>query len=426
MVKEKVIAVYGLGYIGLPTAALFADAGYKVIGIDVNKAIVNRVNMGQVHISEPGLDKVVEKSVKQRKLSASCTTVSADVFIVAVPTPFKKNQNGELSPDISHVNAAINSISSVLKKGDLIIIESTVPVGTTEKLRDSLNQLRPDLQKSTCFESDPSIYMAYCPERVLPGQILNELVTNDRIIGGICEESANYAASFYSSVIRGECHKSSATVAEMVKLTENAARDAQIAFANEISIICDQEGIDAFEVIALANKHPRANILQPGPGVGGHCIAVDPWFLIDPKYDTKGFIKAARLANLHKSDWVTNKIIVEINALSNTKDVENKVNVVLFGLSYKPNIDDLRESPALYIAEALTQHKHVNLSIVEPNIDTLPNTLISKAKLITNFAKIEDCDVIVFLVNHDEFIEFRSYDFANISILDFCGIFKSS
>lgn len=392
----------GLGYIGLPTAALIASKGINVHGVDVNAKVVETINRGEIHIVEPDLDGLVNYDVRQGFLKASTTAKAADVFMVAVPTPFK----GDHEPDISYVESATRMILPHLKAGNLFIIESTSPVGTTEKMAEVIFKERPELKGK--------IFIAYCPERVLPGSVIYELQNNDRVIGGLNTESANAAVDFYGKFVKGNLHKTNARTAEMCKLTENAYRDVNIAFANELSIICDKAKIDVNELIDLASKHPRVKILKPGPGVGGHCIAVDPWFIVADFKEEAKIIKQARLTNNYKRDWVIEKIK---SAAADFKSKNNKDAVIAcMGLAYKPDIDDLRESPALEIFEILTHDGYKALA-VEPNIaghNHFKVTDSSKAAM--------EADIIVFLVNHKEF---KTLNIGSGKIvLDYCGVKK--
>lgn len=394
----------GLGYIGLPTAAVAASKGIDVIGVDVNPEVVETINQGKIHIIEPDLDKVVKDVVEKKKLKAQLKPEEADAFFIVVPTPFKQNHRA----DISYVESATKSVIPYLKKGNLFVIESTSPVMTTEKMADLIFKTRPDLRDK--------IYIAYCPERVLPGNVLFELENNDRVIGGINPESTNKAIEFYSIFVKGKLHKTNARTAEMCKLTENSSRDVQIAFANELSMICDKAGINVWELIKLANKHPRVNILNPGCGVGGHCIAVDPWFIVSDFPEQSQIIKRARETNDYKADWCANKVIQECEKFEATY---NRIPIVAcLGLAFKPDIDDLRESPAKYITSRIISEARAEVLVVEPNIHshkTFVLTNLNEALLIS--------DIIIYLVRHKEFI------LANINnrkiIFDFCGILNN-
>jgi UDP-N-acetyl-D-mannosaminuronic acid dehydrogenase len=393
----------GLGYIGLPTATMVAAKGLNVLGVDINERIVDTVNSGHIHIIEPGLETLVRQAVQNGRLRASTKPEAGDVFLIVVPTPFKGNHE----PDITYVEAATRAVLPFLKEGNLFIIESTSPIGTTEKMQQLIYTERPELKDT--------IYIAYCPERVLPGNLLYELEYNDRVIGGIDEVSTVKAMEFYARFVKGQLHKTNARTAEMCKLTENSSRDVQIAFANELSLICDKAGINVWELIELANKHPRVNILQPGCGVGGHCIAVDPYFLTSDFPVESQLIAKSRELNNYKSFWCAEKIknaILEYEMKHTVKPV-----IAIMGLAFKPNIDDLRESPAKYITQKVMQSEPENLLIVEPNIKEHP---VFK---LTNYSEAyERADIVAFLVAHNEFktLEWRS----NKIILDFCGIFK--
>tara|TARA_B100001059_G_scaffold225398_1_gene252558 strand:+ start:1614 stop:2822 length:1209 start_codon:yes stop_codon:yes gene_type:complete len=396
------VVTIGLGYIGLPTSALIASKGTNVLGVDINQEIVNVINQGKIHIVEPELDKVVSKVVSNGNFIASNVAVQASVFLIVVPTPFKGNHE----PDISFVVAATNSIIPLLKKGDLYIIESTSPIGTTEKIQALIFKSRPEL------EGD--IYIAYCPERVLPGNIMHELVYNDRVIGGIDEVSTKKAISFYSKYVKGKLHSTNARTAEMCKLVENSSRDVQIAFANELSLICDKADVNVWDLIKLANKHPRVNILQPGCGVGGHCIAVDPYFIISDYPKESKMIGKAREVNNYKSLWCAEKIQNE--KLQFELKNGRKARTALMGLAFKPDIDDLRESPAKYITQQVLQNSNNgDHYIVEPNIESHD---IYKLTCLKD--AVEKADIIVFLVAHKEFKKIRLY--KEKIVLDFCGV----
>jgi UDP-N-acetyl-D-mannosaminuronic acid dehydrogenase len=393
----------GLGYIGLPTAAVAASKGIRVLGVDVNPKVVDTINMGKIHIAEPGLDKVVNEVVQKGFLKASLNPEEADAYFIVVPTPFKQNKRA----DISYVESATRMVIPLLKKGDLYVIESTSPVMTTEKMAELIFNERPELKDE--------IYIAYCPERVLPGNVLFELENNDRVIGGINELSSEKAVEFYSKFVKGSLHKTNARTAEMCKLTENASRDSQIAFANELSMICDKADINVWELIQLANKHPRVNILQPGCGVGGHCIAVDPWFIVSEFPEQAQIIKRVRETNEYKADWCANKVLETSQKFINENSREPII--ACMGLAFKPNIDDLRESPAKYITSRLISEVRADVLVVEPNIDS------HNSFNITNYHEAYDkADIVVWLVGHNEFI--------NVSInenkieLDFCGVRK--
>jgi len=398
------VSVIGLGYIGLPTAALLASNGIHVQGMDVNQTVVDTINRGEIHIVEADLLGYVKQAVENKLLVASKEIQPADIYLVVVPTPFVNN----FEPDISFVQNAIESIIPLLKKEDLVIIESTSPVGTTDKMLSLILNERPELKEG--------VYMAYCPERVLPGNIMHELVNNDRVIGGIDETSTEKAISFYSKFVNGELFGTNARTAEMCKLVENASRDSQIAFANELSIICDKANINVWELINLANKHPRVNILKPGCGVGGHCIAVDPYFIVSEFPFESQIIAKAREVNNYKAFWVAEKIQNAI--LEFRLEHGRKPKVALMGLAFKPNIDDLRESPAKYIAQKILQNANSEdvFYFVEPNIDN--HTVF---KLTPYQEAYKNADVVVYLVGHKEFRALKDLDESPI-ILDFCGI----
>ena len=382
----------GLGYIGLPTAAVVARSGASVLGIDVHQSVVDTVNAGQVHIEEVDLDALVQGVVARGLLRASTTVEPSDVFLIAVPTPFDENH----APDIGYVLSAARAIAPVMKAGDLVILESTSPVGTTDAVRDLIAELRPDLAVPQTGSGTADVAIAYCPERVLPGRILIELIDNDRCIGGITPRCARKALAFYKSFVRGACITTSARVAEMVKLSENAFRDVNIAFANELSMVSDKMGIDVWEVIRLANRHPRVNILSPGPGVGGHCIAVDPWFIVHSAPEITPLIRTAREVNDAKIDYVVDHASKLIDA--------NPGRVALFGLAFKANVDDFRESPALKVAVDLAKRFGQRIAIVEPFTEALPTAFGGTgATLIDIDSALLECDVMVVLVDHDLF-----------------------
>ena len=404
MTNQPEVVMIGLGYIGLPTAALIAQGGVHVHGVDINPSVVETINAGKIHIVEPSLDKAVADAVEKGFLKASTTPVQANNYLIVVPTPFK----GKNEPDISFVEAATRAVLPLLKEGDLYIIESTSPVGTTEKMMRLIYAERPELEGK--------LYIAYCPERVLPGNVMYELVHNDRVIGGVDEASSQKAIAFYKEHVKGELHKTNARTAEMCKLVENSSRDVQIAFANELSLICDKADINVWDLINLANKHPRVNILQPGCGVGGHCIAVDPYFIVsDYPMETK-IIGTAREVNNYKSFWCAEK--VQNAKLEFQLKEGSKPSIAIMGLAFKPNIDDLRESPAKYIAQKVLQNaNNEEYFIVEPNIET------HNVFKLTNYKEaVEKADIVVFLVAHDEFKDLVIP--SGKIVLDFCGIKK--
>lgn len=392
------ICVIGLGYIGLPTAALLANKGYDVHGVDVVESTVETINRGEIHIVEPELDTFVQAAVKSQKLKASLHPVESDVFIIAVPTPFHEGY----VPNIDYVISASKAIASYLKEGDIVILESTSPVGTTDKVEEVLKEEGVDIS---------SIYIAHCPERVLPGQIMRELVENDRIVGGTSKEATEKTVAFYKTFVDGEVLSTDAKTAEMAKLTENSFRDTNIAFANELSILCDKFGIDVWELIALTNRHPRVNVLQPGAGVGGHCIAVDPWFIVHAGGEDAKIIRTAREVNTYKTQWAIEKI--KNATLTFEQEHKRKARVACMGLAFKPNIDDLRESPALYITRQLRAAK-MDVMAVEPNIESF-----SELDTVNYQDAIVQADIIVFLVGHNEFKALEIEE--SKIIIDFCG-----
>ena len=403
MNKVKVVTI-GLGYIGLPTSALIAQNGIQVHGVDINQNVVDTINKGEIHIVEPSLDIAVEEAVRKGFLKAAITPVEADTYLIVVPTPFKGNHE----PDISYVEAATRNVIPFLKEDNLYIIESTSPIGTTEKMMDLIFSLRPELKDK--------LNIAYCPERVLPGNVMHELVHNDRVIGGVDDKSTKKAINFYNQFVKGELHATNARTAEMCKLTENSSRDVQIAFANELSLICDKAGINVWELIALANKHPRVNILQPGCGVGGHCIAVDPYFIVSDYPMESKIIGTAREVNNYKSFWCAEKIQNEKFKFELKHG--RKPKIALMGLAFKPNIDDLRESPAKYIVNKVLQNdNNGDYFIVEPNIKEH-----NVFKLTEYQEATDNADIIVFLVAHIEFSNLKIN--KNKNVLDFCGIIK--
>lgn len=417
------ISMIGLGYIGLPTAAMFASRKKNVIGVDINQDAVDTINSGQTHIVEPDLDMIVAAAVNQGYLKASTTVQPADAFLIAVPTPFRGNHE----PDVSYVEAAARSIAPVLKKGDLVILESTSPVGTTESLAKWLAEERPDLKIPLGPSDEADINLAYCPERVLPGKVIHELVSNDRIIGGITKACSERAIALYQTFVQGECIETNSRTAEMCKLTENSFRDVNIAFANELSVICGKLGIDVWELIALANRHPRVNVLRPGPGVGGHCIAVDPWFIVHSAPEQSKLIKAAREVNDYKPHWVLDKVREEVEKYlaANPERKESDVTIACFGLAFKPDIDDLRESPALDIAAEIAKTHNSRVIVVEPNISALPASL-DKGELRTPQDALARSQIVVMLVNHKPFLALKESLFADKVIIDTCGYLSAT
>lgn len=394
----------GLGYIGLPTAIIAAKHGVEIVGVDINPKVVEMTNQGRLHIIEPGMEEMLQEVVKSGALHASTTPVVSDAYFMVVPTPFK----GDHEPDVSYVEAATKAVLPLLKEGDLYVIESTSPVGTTEAMAKIIFAERPELEGK--------IYIAYCPERVLPGNVIHELVHNDRVIGGLNPESTEKAIEFYSQFVQGTLHKTNCRTAEMCKLTENSSRDVQIAFANELSLICDKAGINVWELINLANKHPRVNILQPGCGVGGHCIAVDPYFITADFPAESKIIADAREINNYKSFWCAEKVknaMLEFELKNSKKPV-----VAMMGLAFKPNIDDLRESPAKYITTKVMQScNNAEILVVEPNVET------HNVFKLTDYKEAYDrADIVVMLTAHDQF-KALPYNEGKV-ILDFCGIYK--
>lgn len=416
----KTVSVIGLGYIGLPTAAVFASQKIKVIGVDVNQSTVDIINRGEIHIVEPDLDMVVHAAVIEGYLRATTIPESSDAFLIAVPTPFKDDHE----PDLSYIEFASKSIAPVLKKGDLVILESTSPVGATEQMCDWLIEARADLSFPKTDGEKSDIRIAHCPERVLPGHVLHELVHNDRVIGGMTRKCSEAASNLYKVFLKGECVVTNERTAEMTKLTENSFRDVNIAFANELSLICDKLDINVWELIALSNRHPRVNILQPGPGVGGHCIAVDPWFIVSKTPDEARLIKAAREVNDSKPKWVVDKVKVAIADYlqENTDKTAKDVTVACLGLAFKPNIDDLRESPALDIAISITDIHQGSTVCVEPNIEKLPDSLDKKAFLKSIDQALSVADVIVLLVDHKQFKEIPNSILNTHKVVDTRGV----
>jgi UDP-N-acetyl-D-mannosaminuronic acid dehydrogenase len=409
MQQFKHICVIGLGYIGLPTAATFAAHGVKVTGVDVNQHAVDLINQGKVHIVEPDLDALVRDVVAQQKLSAQLQPCEADAYIVAVPTPFKENYE----PDLKYIEAAAKAIAPYLSQGNLVILESTSPVGATEQMAAWLSEARPDLTFPQQVGEQADILVAHCPERVLPGKVLQELISNDRIVGGMTPRCSQASIDLYKVFVKGDCIETNARTAEMCKLTENSFRDVNIAFANELSIICDKLDINVWELIQLANHHPRVNILQPGPGVGGHCIAVDPWFIVSKTPEQARLIRTAREVNDAKPEWVIEQVKIKIaDFLQQNSDKTIKdVIVACYGLAFKPDIDDLRESPALEITKKLAE-QGLNILAIEPNIDKLPENLPTNIRLI-NFNERDIADIHLILVDHVLFKSnfFRGYQY---------------
>lgn len=413
--KFETISVIGLGYIGLPTAAMFAARKKKVIGVDVNQHAVDTINKGAIHIVEPELDMLVHAAVTEGYLRATIKPEPADAFLIAVPTPFLPIENeGDIpNPDLKYIEAAAKSIATVLKKGDLVILESTSPVGATEQLAKWLAKERKDLTFPQDTGELSDIRIAHCPERVLPGHVVRELVENDRVIGGLTEKCSQAAIELYKIFVEGECVVTNARTAEMAKLTENSCRDVQIAFANELSVICDKLNIDVWELISLANRHPRINILQPGPGVGGHCIAVDPWFIVSKTPEQAQLIHAARKINDAKPLWVIDKVKIAIADFLQQHPNKTAKDVVIacYGLAFKANIDDLRESPAMNIAQSIIELHQGAVYCVEPNI-SLENKINQTIKNVHYEQACSEADIHVLLVDHNEFkINYPKSDF---------------
>lgn len=415
LAPEHQVAVIGLGYIGLPTAALLASYGWSVCGVDVSRRVVDTVNAGGVHIEERDLDKLVQEAITAQNLVASTEVPTASFYLIAVPTPLGEGK----TPDISYVEAAARAIAPKIMPGACVIVESTSPVGTTERVAEIIAELRPDIvvpRDGSTEEAD--IALAYCPERVLPGRIVNELVNNDRVIGGVTAACAERAAVLYTSFVKGDCLYTTARVAETVKLVENSFRDVNIAFANELSMIADTIGVDVWDVIRLANRHPRVNILQPGPGVGGHCIAVDPWFLVAGAPETARLVRTAREVNDNKAHYTESKVRALLDAAPDGK-------VALLGLAFKPDIDDFRESPALEIAEALARTHGNRILIVEPFTEELPAAFAgSGAELVSLNPALREAAIVVVLVDHTAFKHLGSDDLAGKLVYDARGMLR--
>jgi UDP-N-acetyl-D-mannosaminuronic acid dehydrogenase len=402
------VCVVGLGYVGLPTASLLARAGFKVHGMDINSQVVQKINQGEIHIHEPDLDVLVKSVVRSGHLTASLEPTSADVFIIAVPTPIKDGH----APDISYIEGATRAIASYLEPGNLIILESTSPVGTTEQISNWVRELRPDLDAG-------AVYIAYCPERVLPGQILKELISNDRIVGGIDPASTAQAVAFYQKFVKGEILSTQARTAELAKLTENAFRDVNIAFANELSMICEHLDVDVWELRELANRHPRVNVLRPGPGVGGHCVAVDPWFIVNSAPEQARLIRTARQVNDSKPLQVVNQVKAAAADF-------NPAMVACLGLAYKANIDDLRESPSVEIVRELALEAVGHIFAVEPHISCLPASLdsLGSIQLVELDVALQKADILVLLVDHQVFKTIDTEQLKGKTVIDTRGIWR--
>ncbi|MCK0714439.1 UDP-N-acetyl-D-mannosamine dehydrogenase [Chromohalobacter sarecensis] len=422
------ISVVGLGYIGLPTAAVIASRKEKVIGVDINQSTVDTINQGKIHIVEPELDMLVHAAVKEGYLHATTTPEPADAFLIAVPTPFKTNpEHTSHEPNLTYIKAASQSIAPVLKKGDLVILESTSPVGATESMAEWLAEARPDLTFPQTHGEESDIRIAHCPERVLPGHVIRELVENDRVIGGMTAKCSQAATELYKVFVEGECITTTARTAEMAKLTENSFRDVNIAFANELSIICDKLDISVWELIRLANRHPRVNILQPGPGVGGHCIAVDPWFIVSETPDEARLIRTAREVNDGKPQWVVDKVNEAVGKFlsANPDKTAKDVTIACFGLAFKPDIDDLRESPALAIAQQITTSNPGQTLIVEPNIEVLPSGKLEGCTLVEAQSALDSADIVVLLVDHKPFKSIAPQKVNGSYLIDSRGVWTA-
>lgn len=422
----KTVSMIGLGYIGLPTAAMLASRKIKVVGVDINQHAVDTINQGRIHIVEPELDMIVGAAVSQGYLRATTKPEPADAFLIAVPTPFKHEEGRVLGekgycpePDLSYVESAAKSIAPVLKKGDLVILESTSPVGSTEQMAEWLAQARPDLTFPQQAGEAADISVAYCPERVLPGKVVHELVNNDRIIGGMTARCSGRAIALYKTFVDAECISTTARTAEMCKLTENSFRDVNIAFANELSLICDEIDVNVWELIQLANRHPRVNILQPGPGVGGHCIAVDPWFIVDKSPQTARLIRTAREVNDHKPHYVIERVKEAAAKFKNPK-------IACLGLAFKADIDDLRESPSVEIVHHLKKLNIGELHVAEPHVTELPKKLIGAGVLFTDVKEaIATADIVLLLVNHQVFKDIGIGSLVHKVVIDTRGLWQT-
>ncbi|MBF7982255.1 MULTISPECIES: UDP-N-acetyl-D-mannosamine dehydrogenase [Rahnella] len=415
------ISVIGLGYIGLPTAAAFASRQKKVVGVDINQHAVETINHGAIHIVEPDLDTLVKQAVEDGFLRAVTQPEPADAFLIAVPTPFM----GDHLPDMKYVESAARSLAPVLKKGDLIILESTSPVGATEQMAAWLAEVRPDLSFPQQVGEQADINIAYCPERVLPGQVMVELIKNDRVIGGMTSVCSQRASDLYNIFLKGECVVTNSRTAEMCKLTENSFRDVNIAFANELSLICDAQGINVWELISLANRHPRVNILQPGPGVGGHCIAIDPWFIVAQNPELARIIRTAREVNDSKPHWVVDRVKAALaDCLTTTGKRASEIKIACFGLAFKPNIDDLRESPAVEVTHLIADWHAGETWAVEPNVHQLPAPLAEKVTLHSLDDALKDADLLVMLVDHTSFKAIPASTIRQSWIVDTKGVWR--
>ncbi|WP_241580636.1 UDP-N-acetyl-D-mannosamine dehydrogenase [Rosenbergiella nectarea] len=417
----KTVSIFGLGYIGLPTAAILADAGCQVIGVDINPVAVETINRGEIHIVEPELADVVARNVAVGRLRATLTPEPAEAFLITVPTPFEADHQ----PDLSYVKSATLAIASQLKAGDLVILESTSPVGATEQVATWIAELRPELHVPG-HSDQPNIAIAYCPERVLPGKVMAELVSNDRVVGGITPECSVQASQLYQLFLQGECVTTNARTAEMCKLTENSFRDVNIAFANELSLICHALDIDVWELIQLANHHPRVNILQPGPGVGGHCIAVDPWFIVSQTPELARLIRTAREVNDSKPFWVLDQVkkAVADCLMANGKTAAD-IKIACFGLAFKPDIDDLRESPAMQVATLICDWHQGETLLVEPHIRQLPHTFTDKAALVGTDEALHRADILVLLTDHKVFKALDKSQLTTDFVIDTRGAWRN-
>lgn len=415
------ISVIGLGYIGLPTAAAFASRQKKVVGVDISQHAVETINRGAIHIVEPDLDTLVKQAVEDGFLRAVTQPEPADAFLIAVPTPFM----GDHLPDMKYVESAARALAPVLKKGDLVILESTSPVGATEQMAAWLAEARPDLSFPQQAGEQADINIAYCPERVLPGQVMVELIKNDRVIGGMTSVCSQRASDLYNIFLKGECVVTNSRTAEMCKLTENSFRDVNIAFANELSLICDAQGINVWELISLANRHPRVNILQPGPGVGGHCIAVDPWFIVAQNPELARIIRTAREVNDSKPHWVVDRVKAALaDCLTTTGKRASEIKIACFGLAFKPNIDDLRESPAVEVTHLIADWHAGETWAVEPNVHQLPASLAEKVTLHSLDDALKDADLLVMLVDHTSFKAIPASTIRQSWIVDTKGVWR--
>jgi UDP-N-acetyl-D-mannosaminuronic acid dehydrogenase len=415
------ISVIGLGYIGLPTAAAFASRQKKVVGVDISQHAVDTINRGAIHIVEPDLDLLVKQAVDAGFLHAVTRPEPADAFLIAVPTPFM----GDHLPDMKFVESAARSVAPVLKKGDLIILESTSPVGATEQMAAWLAEARPDLRFPQQAGEQADVNIAYCPERVLPGQVMVELIKNDRVIGGMTPLCSQRASELYNIFLKGECVITNSRTAEMCKLTENSFRDVNIAFANELSLICDAQGINVWELIRLANRHPRVNILQPGPGVGGHCIAVDPWFIVAQNPELARIIRTAREVNDSKPHWVVDRVKAALaDCLTTTGKRAAEIKIACFGLAFKPNIDDLRESPAVEVTHLIADWHAGETWAVEPNVQQLPASLNGKVTLHTLDDALKEAELLVMLVDHQSFKAIPADHIEQSWIVDTKGVWR--